>query len=80
MSESKTNEQSPKKSSMVKKIFWTIGLILGLLGVDYFTYNFTGIGGIITVSDSSIVITPVEDSTQSLPISDTIKLDTASGK
>lgn len=57
----------PKKPFFtMKKLFWAIGIILGLLGIDHYTLNLVS-GGSVIVTDSTIVV--------SEPI-DTLTVDT----
>lgn len=51
------------KNKIIKKVFIAIAIILGFLGLDHFTYNWVSGGGAITVTDSSIVITPIHTDT-----------------
>lgn len=76
--ETSTQNSTPKKTSIIKKIFLVVGFILALLGVDYLTYNFAGIGAEVTLTDSTLVVTPSVDSiVASTPIvGDTTKADT----
>lgn len=73
-----TNNETPKKPAG-KKIFYVIALILGLLGIDHYTYHFASGGVDITLNDSTIAITPIKDSikvdsTAKTPVApDTIK-------
>lgn len=68
-------EQTPKpKKSITKKIFIVIAFILALFGIDHFTYNFAGIGAEVTVTDSTIVVSPAPDTTAI--VADTTKRDT----
>lgn len=64
---------TPKKS-IAKKVFAAIAIILGLLGIDHYTYNFAGIGTSLTVTDSTVVVAPIADTT--LPVTDTARIDT----
>ena len=69
---------TPKKS--FKKFFWIVAIILGLFGLDHYTYNFVGIGAEVTVTDSSIMVTPSVDTVVTVPVApavvDTTKADT----
>ena len=62
-----------------KKLFILIGLVLALLGLDRYTFNWVSGGTTITVTDSSIIAAPIVDSvasaSDSFPIagSDTTK-------
>ena len=55
-------EQPKPKKSITKKVFWIIAIVLGLFGIDHFTYNIAGIGASVTVTDSTIVVAPIIDS------------------
>lgn len=75
-----TPNETPKKSN--KKFFWIISIILGLFGLDHYTYNFVGIGAEATVTDSTIVVAPIVDTiitTDAVVVAkvDTTKADTA---
>lgn len=62
MTDTATKPAEPNKSSLMKKIFWVIGIILGLLGIDHYTTNVIS-GGTVTVTDSTIVVTTVDTTT-----------------
>ena len=72
-----TNEtETPKpKKSIAKKVFWIIAIVLGLFGIDHFTYNFAGIGASVTVTDSTVVVAPIVDTTP-VAVEDTTAKDT----
>lgn len=56
---STTPAPAPKQPmSPIKKFFWAVGIILALLGIDHYTYNFAGIGADVTVTDSTVVVAP----------------------
>ena len=67
-----------KKTSITKKIFVVIALVLGLLGIDHYTYNFAGIGASVTVTDSTLVVAPIveADTAKNILPLDTAKKDT----
>lgn len=63
-----TTQPVKPKMSLTKKIFWAIGIVLSLFAVDHFTCNIVGIGAAVTVTDSTLVVSP---------IADTMNVDTA---
>lgn len=72
MSEVTTTPEAPK-SSPAKKFFRFVAILLALLALDHYTYNFVGIGAEVTVTDSTIVIAPSVDTTVSTVEADTTK-------
>ena len=58
MTETQSTPEKPK-SSLKKKLFYVIGIILGFLAIDHYTFNYVS-GGVaveVTVTDSTIVST-----------------------
>ena len=79
MTDNTTQPTTPKKS--YKKFFVLIALILGLLGIDHYTYHFVSGGVDVTVTDSTIVVTAPIDTTITIAKVDTainiVKVDTS---
>ena len=54
---------APKKSFFtIKNLFWAIAIVLGLFGLDHYTLNLVS-GGSVTITDSTIVVSPLIDTT-----------------
>jgi hypothetical protein len=65
---------SPKKS--FSKVFWIIGIVLGIFGINHYTLKIGyGTGAEVTLTDSTIVVTPVVEPVVA-PVADTTKADT----
>lgn len=50
----------PKKS-IAKKFFIIVGILLSLLGLDSLTFNIVPWGGAVTLTDSTMVVVPLEE-------------------
>lgn len=61
--------QKPKSKKAT--IFVVIGIILALLGLDYYKFHFI-LGTDVTVTDTSIVITPAIDTASGTATTDTL--------
>lgn len=62
----KTTKPAPKKSKKLT-IFVIIALILSALGYDHYNWHYVSGGVDVTVTDSSIVVTPIVDTTTVAP-------------
>jgi hypothetical protein len=77
MTDTQTTSAEPKKNPLMKKIFIGIGIIFGLLGIDHFSTKWVSGGATITVTDSTIVVSPIVDTIVATPlVVDTAKKDT----
>lgn len=77
MTETTSTPEKPK-SSITKKLFYVIAIILGLLGIDHFTYHYVS-GGTdveVTVTDSTIISTASVVATPTVAVIDTARKDT----
>jgi len=70
MTDVNTTPETPKKNYFaIKNLFWAIVIVLGLFGLDHYTFNLVS-GGSVTVTDSTIVVAPIADTTA---VADTIQ-------
>jgi hypothetical protein len=60
-----TNESKPKRN-YTKMAFLAIGLVLSILGVDKLTFNAIPIGASVTVSDTKVIISAIDNLEQRL--------------
>ena len=59
-----TNTETPKpKKSIAKKIFVVVAIVFSLLGIDHYTYHWVSGGVDVTVTDSTLVVSPIADTT-----------------
>jgi len=77
MTNTSTSSSASPKSNFTK-IFWIIGIVLGLLGIDHYTFNYVsgGVDVAVTVTDSTIVADTHIDTTITIAKSDSAKADT----
>lgn len=57
------NTETKPKKSIATKIFVVIAIVLGLLGIDHYTYHWVSGGVDVTVTDSTLVVAPSIDTT-----------------
>lgn len=83
--ETQSSPSTPKKSSILKKIFIVVAIGIIILAIEHLTFIFSGIGSEKTTTDSTNVVSTSIDttksvSTSSVVVTDTIKKDTIKQK
>ena len=73
-----TQSTPSPKSSLTKKFFWIVAIVLGALGIDHYTFHYVsgGVDVAVTVTDSTVVADTHIDTTITIAKSDSAKADT----
>ena len=82
MTDTNTTQQPEKpKMSLTKKAIYALIAIVGLLLADHWSTNFVSGGADVTVTDSTIVVTPMVDAGEvAQAVTPAVTVDTTSHK